>query len=706
MPNIRPNVIKDPPQSDGQTDLEEIFNLDISDRDFITYASNALTKAKAAWDSDFNLTENRAVSTKLWLGDHYEEYELYEHETPVVDNRIFISLESNLNYATGEIANPEVYPGGGEVNSKPSEASQIMAKDVRMALKAHAADDRMKIKAKRITRMCEIKQIGVSKLRFDKAQDKIVSEVVDPDKIVFDRAAKEGIAPRFVGEYVSMSVEEMIAMWPEKKAEIFKLCDIKQGTPNQVQARYDVVEFWWHFYEGSEKIHAVAWFFKNIVLGKMKNPNWNYKQSAESKANFLPEPPMPYIFMNHINDGQSIIDPTTTILQASSLQYALNKNNRIILDNAEAGNGSLVLSGKAIQKKEAENLVGSPREKIVVDADDVRTAAMRLAPDLLPDSVFRNKMDLRQEIDNIFGTSNVFRGEGGGNATLGQDVIQKEQSQTRQNDLVDAIDDFMERYYRLVVQFMKVYYTKEHWYQVTGDNGDFDYVMMKNDKIEDGIDIRVTAGSSVAVDKDRQQQIGMMLAKAQLIDPMTLYTDLELPDPQQRYERLIKHTLDPALMLESLKKEQFDREAFIDIETVAGGGEAEPRDIINEEHLKYHTEYFQKAEFQELKKNEPERAQKLIEHVALESETLRKMLLVAETQMPTPEEQAAMQPQVDPETGEPIAPAQPGAPAPGGAPGQPPAQTSGPQSMPLGTGQPAYPPGTPMAARSEQPGVV
>ena len=142
MPNIRPNVIKDPPQSDGQTDLEEIFNLDISDRDFITYASNALTKAKAAWDSDFNLTENRAVSTKLWLGDHYEEYELYEHETPVVDNRIFISLESNLNYATGEIANPEVYPGGGEVNSKPSEASQIMAKDVRMALKAHAADDR------------------------------------------------------------------------------------------------------------------------------------------------------------------------------------------------------------------------------------------------------------------------------------------------------------------------------------------------------------------------------------------------------------------------------------------------------------------------------------------------------------------------------------------------------------------------------------
>ena len=327
-------------------------------------------------------------------------------------------------------------------------------------------------------------------------------------------------------------------------------------------------------------------------------------------------------------------------------------------------------------------MIGAPNEKIIVDAEDVRTAVQRFPAPILPSYVIQDKFDMRNEMDSIFGTPNIFRGEGSGAPTLGQNVLAKEQSAMRQDIFIDAIDDWMHRYYRTLVQMMKVYYTEDHWFRITGPNGQFDSVVMKSDKIEDGIDIRVTAGTTVKVDKDRIQNIALNLAKLGMIDPLTMYEDLELPNATERLERLVKYKIDPTIMVESNKNDEFDQQAFMDITILNAKKKAKPRDIIKQEHLDFHRRYMISTEFLALP---PEVQQLHVDHVTLETEKLRQLLLLEQTQMPTPQEQQGMMPQgMPPEQGGASQPPQ----------GMPPQAPIGPQNPQLGSA-PMQPPQAP-----------
>ena len=143
-----------------------------------------------------------------------------------------------------------------------------------------------------------------------------------------------------------------------------------------------------------------------------------------------------------------------------------------------------------------------------------------------------------------------------------------------------------------------------------------------------------------------------------------------------------------------MKVREFDREAFIDISLINAKKTAEPRDEVDEPHLEYHKEYLMTGEYRKLP---PDIQQAHIDHITLETENLRQRLLVEETQLPSPEEQAMMQqammPQPETKPGE----SQPGEQA------QPNPSNPSLGSMP---GSNPYPPGTPMAARSQQPGIM
>lgn len=668
---------KDIENYDGVIEATEIFDLDLDEGVLLKNFRRAITDSEGYWNraKGFNLAEIRQENKKLWLGNHYDEYELHDHQTPYIDNRTFISVESSIAYVTAKVAQPEVYP------AQDTDVSKYLAQDLQRALVAHAELDRLDQKARRISRHAYIAHLGMGKLRYDYDKDCIVTEVVDPECIVVDKDAKEGDNPRFIAEYLDASVEELIHRFPDSKDKIMAELGYKRGTTLQMQKRIRYIEIWFTYYDKSNsKCEGVMWFFNNCVLGKMKNPNWVYKDSKEEKYNFLDHPPKPYIPLNFYNDGMSYIDPTGAIQQAAPLQYALDKRGRQIVDNADQANAGWVFSGHALSKSDAEAMIGAPNEKIIVDAEDVRTAAQRFPAPILPAYVIQDKFDMRTEMDQVFGTPNIFRGESSGSATLGQDVIAKQQSQIRQDIFVDAIDDWMHKYYRMLVQFMKVYYTEDHWYRISGKNGQFDSIVMKADKIEDGIDVRITAGSTVKVDKDRMQTVALTLAKLGLIDPISIYEDLELPNPADRIERLVQWKLDPTVLVENAKNDEFDQQAFIDITILNAGKKAKPQEIMSQEHLDYHRKYMISSEFISL----PDKIKQLhVDHVTLETETLRQLLLLEQTQMPTPAETQQMMPGQPP---------MPNAPQGGQAPaGQPPMQGNMPPNLLKPTSNPASP---------------
>jgi hypothetical protein len=446
-----------------------------------------------------------------------------------------------------------------------------------------------------------------------------------------------------------MSLDKLLAKFPDAKDNIFKELGIVRGTPLQMAQVIAYREVFFTSYKNGKAEECVAWYFGKCCLGKMKDPNWLPETEGGKRRNFLDMPMKPYILINYINDGQHLIDNVSAVELTKTLQEGLNKRNIQIAENVEHANGQRVFSNKALSTDQASKLTGSPNQKIIVKADDVRTAVTNLQGQQLPQYVFTDKYDMRNEIDNILGTPSIFRGEQSDSKTLGQDVMVRNQAFSRQDDILRAIDIAMDKYFKLFVQMMKVYYTEEHYFTVTAEDGRYDYIAMSGNTIEEGIDISVKTGSTLAFDKERAEAVALKLASMKLIDPITLYEDLRLPNVQKRYERLIKYNVDPTLLAMDMKKEEADREAYIDYTVIMGGKKAEPRDEVTEDHLKSHNEQMMTAEFRNAK---PEIRQMLIDHVTLETENLRKRLMLESTQLPAA---AEMQQQVP---GQPLDPAQ------------------------------------------------
>lgn len=613
-----------------------VFDLDITDEDVKRTTIQNIRDAKTYWNDKKgqNLDQVRSNAKNYWVGKHYEDTELYEHQTPYMDPRIFTSTETVIAIVNSRTPQPEVFP------AQDSVTSQVLAKDMEKGLFRYAEKQRLSQKLRIATRHLLMYRVGILKQRFDPSKGRfgeIITEVVDPAKLIFDKDAGLWDECRFIAEEMTDTIYDLLLKFPEKEKEILDKYSIKRKTTKALGRMVDYHEVWFTYYDKKEEREkeCLAWILdEEIVLGKMTNPNWIDETDGSEKKNFFDNPQKPYITMNFLNLGDHKVDNTSILEQAIPQQDVLNKRGRQITDNADAGSGGMVYNTTMIEKKDIARLIGAPDEKVGVSGD-VNRAVARLAPPFLPDYVVQDKFDARQQIDNIFGAHAPSRGESSGNATLGQDVLQQQQDQTRQEELVRAVEDSSDRLYKHTIQMMKVYYTEEHFFKTTGENGQFDFVAISADKIEDGLDLEVRQGTSLPINKMQVRNDSVQLAQAGLIDPLTLYENLGFQDPQKMVERLIDWTTDPMKFVQTVREEEFERDAFTDIQILNRGQLASPRSEPTVEHLDYHTQYMMSGEFQDLDDEVKELHQL---HLEMETENAKRILDMLATQLPSKEE--------------------------------------------------------------------
>lgn len=688
-------TVSDDVKSEDVAEETTLFNLNLKDEEIIRMLKKPIEKSEQVWESRYGLSKVRDTNRKLWLGDHLDKSALYDHNVPYVDNRIFVSVETVVATVNARIPQPEVFPANDTKTSKQ------LAQDVEKGCEAHSEKHFLNNKFKYATRNLLTDRIGWVKLRWDEsfgAKGDIIPEVIPPENIIVDHTAKPGDNPKFISEKLENTVEELIIKFPDSEDDLLKSLGITRGVRTQLDKLVNYNETWFSYYEDGKLKEGLAWHFRNVVLGKVENPNWNYKKNKEREANFLDSPPKPYVPMNFLNTGRYFIDETTLIEQAKPLQDVLNKRGRQIVENADDVGGGWIISTKAMTADAAEELTGARDEKIMVKTEDVRSAVNRMPVAAFPNYVIEDKFDARSEIDNVFSTHDISRGERSKNITLGQDQMQQQADFGRQDEIVRAIETTADRYFKLLVQLMKVFYTDEHWFRIVGEDGKFDSVMMKSDNIEDGIDLKVKSGSTMPLNKEGMKAMAVKMAELNLIDPLTFFEDAELSNPTKRMERLFKWQVDPASMVEGLNMENFDRTAFMDIQIILAGAIAKPRDEVMPEHLDYHNKFLMTGEFRTQK---DEIKQNMVNHITLETEEMRRTLQLEETQMPTPEEiqkgneqtdqNNAQDPQIDPATGQPIQ---------GGAQGQPQGQ---PPQTPQGAPKPPAPPMPQMGGQPKPP---
>lgn len=613
----------------------EVFDLSLSDDKLDKLLVSSLENDTDYWNkAPWNLQEVDKQNVKFYLGEQFDSKWVKDNDS-FIDNRLFSSVRAILSYATGQLAVPEITPSRGD------EQYVHMARMIQAALYQHSLNENVDQKTRSAVANLILRKRGYLKLRFDPnagAYGDIVTEVCNPEDIIIDRTAGYLQNPNKIYHRIRCSVEELITRFPKKEAQIKRAYSIKQGRFTQISQYVTYFECWFTYMD-SKGIprEAVCWFINNpdtLILDKMPNPNWVYTgdDKNDKQQNITSVPPKPFVAFNYLNLGHSYIDETCLFEQARPQQELLNNRQRQFHQNVDYMNGRWVASKKAFSEEDANKLVNKgPKTVAMTKFEDVNKAIAVLTPTGQPQQVFQSIIDARSEIDGIMGTPSIFKGaDPQSQDTLGRDMMVKQQAGMLQDDLVRAVSKGMEIYYQIKLQLMRTYYTEDYWFQVKGGDGKFDFIMLNGDLIDANVKIGVQVDSTLPLDKQMIRANAMGLAKMRLIDPLTLFEDMGLPNPEVRAERLLRSQLDGITYLQSIEQQMDNNDAEVDVMLLTAGKEPQERDNYDEGYLNYFNHFMTTNRFSMLPQDAKQRVVQYlvaIQHLAAQSAQLQGSML-------------------------------------------------------------------------------
>jgi len=502
----------------------------------------------AQWKRDYKvyyagIEKGQTLSFDYWVGKHrQQEANSGNPATEVTDNLIFEAVETFLPMATR--ANPEPL-----VTADPGEVGQNLANDIKVAL-AHEADvQHLRRKLAKGARGWMLNRIGVWKVSWDPITKKIKTEVINAKRMIFDRQGYIDERGWFIGTYLGekrkIDAATLMEMFPKKKQEILEKAGKKKGTELEY---YE----WW--YKGRDVIFTLD----EMLLGKYKNPNWNYdgqeeqmnmmtqkmEQVTVTAINHLDEPAYPYLFLSIFNTGEQPHDNTSLILQNIPQQDKINRREVQIERNVEGMNNGMVVSGSMFTEDQASQAASALRKgmAIRVPTGDVNKAVLFPQRPALPADVFNSLRDARSELKNIFGTSgSTAEGIKEQETVRGKIMVNQADSSRIGGGITEYIEQVADSIYNFWVQFMFVYYDEEHFIAAAGEQSGMELVTLKNDKFSliKTLKITVKEGSLVPKDPLTQRNEAIDLWSANAIDPKSLYKKLDFPDPDQAANQLI-----------------------------------------------------------------------------------------------------------------------------------------------------------------------
>lgn len=215
--------------------------------------------------------------------------------------------------------------------------------------------------------------------------------------------------------------------------------------------------------------------------------------------NHFDRPRKPFVFATVLNDEQKPIGSTDFIGQAIPLQEALDRRKRQIDDNAQFVNGVTKVDSSVMGREQANELRYDTGG--VIHGKNVVAGVQRETGTPLPQFVFDDMQDSRNEIDNIMGATSAFRGEREGQETKAGRLALIDQSYLNLNELVQVVDYVSAELFNWFYQLMKLNYTERHYAKVAGADAATAIVELTRDDIADGEEVTVIPGKSLPEDR-------------------------------------------------------------------------------------------------------------------------------------------------------------------------------------------------------------
>ena len=449
----------------------------------------------------------------------------------VVDNLMFEAIETFLPIATR--SNPEPL-----VSADPSEAGQVLAKNIKVALSHEADVQKLRRKLAKMTRQWIINRLGAVKITWDVQTKEIKTDVINSRRMVFDKDGYIDEGGNFQGDYIGekkkASAQTLVLMFPKQKEVIEAKSSKKSGT------KLEYYEWW---YRKNGRWEDVFYTIDDTVLGKYKNPNWNYSGEEEGK-NHLKDLKAPYVFLSMFTTGLHPHDDTSLVMQNVTIQDMINRRWRQIDRNVEGMNNGMVVSGDAFTEEQASQAASALRRGVAirVPSGKVGDAVQRFSAEPIPATVFQSLQDGRNELRGIFGTSgSTPQGIQREDTVRGKIMVNQQDTSRIGGGITEQIEQVADTIYNWWVQFMFVYFDEEHFITTAGSQGGMELITLKNTDfmVLKTLTVTVKEGSLVPKDPLTQRNEAIDLWSANAIDPFNFYKKLDFPDPAQATQQLI-----------------------------------------------------------------------------------------------------------------------------------------------------------------------
>ncbi len=552
-------------------ELTDDFALSMSDQELLQLRDEWQRKH----DGYYPKIETRAKQNKTYYaGAEYKSG--LQAPKGVASNLIFEAQETFIPEALAKNPEPVVWSDNTPEGQQASNAIKAI-----LQYKADTMGLRKKLAV--TLRKWSIYFIGIVKHGWNEKNNDFESTVEKPQNFIFDPDAYIDEVGRYIGDFlgqrVSVTAKKLVAKFPKSKSYITLKVDGKMGT------RVTYTEWWTDEY--------CFYTFEDEVLDKTKNWFFNYEKKETNTEdeqleyglppvtvtpgkNHFASPIMPFSFFSVFTLQEQPHDITNLIEQSIPNQDRILDRDLQITRNLRNGNNSIVLSDQNFNietGKQAANAIedGDP---ILGNPDGVK----RLPASPLPNGILEAQEVDKDTLRSIFGTKALTPQTPTSNTTARGLILSQDQDSSRiGGGIGESLEQLADNIFNWWLQMMYVFYDEPHYAAVMGQGQSVSYVQIINSDLNRQFVVSVSPNSMAPKDEISEQNQAISLFEAGALDPVSLFTKLNFPDPQETALKVMLYRTNPqAYMQQFLNIAPQAPQGATPQQTGQGGGNIQP----------------------------------------------------------------------------------------------------------------------------------
>lgn len=590
------------------TGRSDPLTLELDDEYLIDTIDSKIKDSRQFFAKEYNLYDRRKKNEQFVFGRQIDEkeknQELKKYDGRYLDN-VMYEIEASLKpLAMSRLPDMIVTPGNDTEESKKT------AEDVTLIVDSDLKKRENRVALGTAFRHHPVYFTAIIKAIWNVEKDDYEFRVIHPDMIDVDHTCNTNNADDmgFVSELINTTPQECFMRFPKAKEELTEQLRKDgilppEGEPRtkDLQSPIKIREVWFTDYKKHnnkwERIEGVFWKYKDCIMHKMKNPDFDYEgtikyfsyedindkstrkelKSEDMQSmllgleipqnvveetvyrNYFKMPRKPYFFFGYDQWHKIPYDESSRIEQNIRNQENLDKRGSRIVEKLQTRTKHIWSKDSGLKKNDIEQMdMDNPKQDALVEGN-VSQVHNSVPPERVEAAEFKDLGDTRERMYSLAG-ANAIRGEIQSDVATSNQIA-READFTRADDLVeDTINAASEWMADWSMQFIKLRYTEDHFRKLSGKNGQMTFFKINQDMIEDGMEVKI---KSSGTDKLRAQKQALDMAKMQLIDPLTFFEDLDLSNPQGRAEKLIMFQTDPATYFIKYVQKMGNTEAMV-----------------------------------------------------------------------------------------------------------------------------------------------